>query len=204
MHTITRPTGDQPFRIGNGRLCVLNHVALDVAPLAVSVSGVTLRSEVDGKDTILPEDIGAESGQPSHSTVVAGFGDEVALEEMDAGGREFHNFGQVDTHEVFHAGEAHWGVLQDVDWRVVRFVSRNDAESERVDASVFRLNLFGLPPIQRFLYVVNIVIRPFRTLIHIRCALTVAREFGLYLCHHLLRSDNILRISLYGLGTPFV
>ena len=88
---------------------------LDVAPLAVSVSGVALSSEIDGEDTIFTEDVGAESGQARHARIVAGLRDEVALEEVDACGRDFHNFGQIDTDKVFHAGKPHGSVLQNVD-----------------------------------------------------------------------------------------
>jgi hypothetical protein len=34
---------------------------------------------------------------------------------VDAGGRDFHNFGQIDTDKVFHAGKPHGSVLQNVD-----------------------------------------------------------------------------------------
>ena len=133
MHAIRGPAGYQTFRVGNSRLSVLHDVALDVAPLAVAVGGVTLRAEVDGEDSVLTEDVSAESGQTRDARVVARLGDEVALEEMNARGGEFNHFGQVDADELIHAGLASRGVLQDVDRAVVRVVSQHVAEGEGMD-----------------------------------------------------------------------
>lgn len=140
MHTIARPSGDQPFRIGNSRLCVLHDVALDVTPLTVAIAHITLRSKVDGEDTVAPEDIGAECDQSRVPTVVLGLGDEVRLEELNAGRRQFNDFSQIDRNETFHLQLAHRSVLQNVDGRIVAVVSNHIAQSERVYVFVFRLN----------------------------------------------------------------
>lgn len=139
VHTIARPSGDQTFRVCNSRLCVLHDVAFDVAPLAVAEARVTLRSEVDGEDTITPEDVGAECGQTCDAAVVRGLCDEVGLVEVNARGRQRDDFGQIDRHETVHLHLAHRGVLQDVDRRIVRVVSQNVAEGERVNVFVFRV-----------------------------------------------------------------
>ena len=133
MHAIRGPAGYQTFRVGNSRLSVLHDVALDVAPLAVAVGGVTLRAEVDGEDSVLTEDVSAETDQTRDAAVVRGLGDEVALEEVNARGGQFDHFGQVDADELIHAGLASRGVLQDVDRAVVRVVSQHVAEGEGMD-----------------------------------------------------------------------
>ena len=94
---------------------------------------VALCSKVDGENTITPEDVGTQSGQARGTPVVRGLGDKVRLEEMNARGREFDDFRQVDRNEVFHLRLTHRGMLQDVDGRIVRVVSQHVAEGERVD-----------------------------------------------------------------------
>lgn len=146
VYPVAGPSRDQTFRVGNSRLCVLHDVALDVAPLAVAIGGVTLCAEVDGEDSVLTEDIGTEGGQARGATVVDRLGDEVALEEMHARRRQFNHFSQIDADQLIHAGLASRGVLQDVNRAVVRVVSQNVAEGERMDVIVFGLNQITLNP----------------------------------------------------------
>ena len=133
MNTIARPAGDQALGISDRRLDVLLDVALNVLPFAVTEAGVTLRSEVDGVQTITPEDIGAESGQASHALIGRGRGDLVGLEEVHARGGQLNHFGQIDRDQLFHASQTHGGVLQHVERAIVAVVSQHVAKSERVN-----------------------------------------------------------------------
>ena len=115
-------------------------------PLAVPESGVTLCSEVDGEDTIAPEDVGAESCQASYGLIVRGGRDLVGLEEMHAGGGQFNDLSQIDADQLFHAGEAHRSVLQHVERGIVAVVSQYVAEGERMDDATERLGRFVKGP----------------------------------------------------------
>ena len=140
MYAIARPSGDQPFGIGNRRLSVLNHVALDIAPITITEGGVVGSSQIDGEDAVLTEDIGTESSQTSLTLVVRGLRDQVRLQEFHARGGQFDDFGQIDRDQVFHLHLTLRRVLQDIDGGVVRVVGEDVAESERMNVIVFRLN----------------------------------------------------------------
>ena len=115
-------------------LLVRNHGAfVDVLPFPVTEPGVALRSEVDGENTIAPEDIGAESRQASHGLIVRSRGDLVGLEEMHTGSGQFNDLSQINTDQLFHAAQTHGGMLQHVERRVVAVVSQDIAEGERVN-----------------------------------------------------------------------
>jgi hypothetical protein len=67
------------------------------------------------EDAVAAEDVGTQSSQTSDVLVVRGLGDQIRLEEMNAAGRQFNDFRQIDRHKLFHLGLAHRSVLQDVD-----------------------------------------------------------------------------------------
>ena len=131
MNTIARPAGDQPLGIGNRWLCVLDDVAVDVLPLAVTELRVALSAELDAVNAITPEDVGTECRQTHLALVVRGRGDLIRLEEVNTRRRQFDHLGQVSAQEVFHLGKAHRSVLEDVDRCVVRGIGQNVAERKR-------------------------------------------------------------------------
>ena len=146
MNSIRSPSRNQPLRVSTlsaqyvttaaahyRRLCVLHDVALDVSPVAITIGGVVLCTQIDSEDTIATKDVGAECRQPSHALVVRGFRDEVCLEEVHARGRQFDHFSQVHADQFVHPSLTHRGVLQDVDGAVVAVVSQHVAKGERVD-----------------------------------------------------------------------
>jgi len=122
----------------------LDNIAFNISPFAVTVAHVALRSEVDGEDTITPEDVGAECGQTRVPAVVSGLGDEVRLEELDARRRQFNRLSQIDRNQTVHTHEAHRGVLQDIDGGIITIVSNDIAQSERMYVFVFRVSLLCL------------------------------------------------------------
>jgi hypothetical protein len=163
VNPIRSPSGDESFRVSNARFHVLFDVALDVLPFAITEAGVALCSEVDGEDTIAPEDIGAESRQTGHGLIVRGRGDLVGLEEVHARRRQFNGLSQINADQLFHPSQTHGGVLQDVDGGIVAVVSNRIAQREGVNTlCVWGLSLDWLR-------------------CHHRIALTVACEFGLSL-----------------------
>jgi hypothetical protein len=99
--------------------------------LTITISGIALRSEVDGEDTIAPEDVGAETDQARNRLVVVAGRDLVTLEEADARRRQFNRFREISADQLFHAGKAHRSVLQHVERRVVGVVSQHVAKSKR-------------------------------------------------------------------------
>lgn len=76
VYSVRSPAGDQPFqklndllylldpkgvRISDRGCNVLHNVALDISPFTVTVSGIALSSEIDGKNSIAPEDISSKT-----------------------------------------------------------------------------------------------------------------------------------------------
>ena len=84
MHAIRGPAGIRPFRVSNSRCRVLDNVAFDVLPVPVAKRGVVIRTQLDGEDSVLTEDIRSESGQPSLTLIVRGLSYEVGLVETYA------------------------------------------------------------------------------------------------------------------------
>jgi len=133
MYPVARPAGYQPFRVGYCRCSVLHDVALDVLPLTFTEGGVVLCTQVDGEDSILPENVSSQSSQPSHALVVHGLRDEVRLEEPNACGRQFNGVFEIGADQVVHPHHTLVGMLQDVDGGIVRVVSQHVAQGERMD-----------------------------------------------------------------------
>ena len=174
MYPVARPAGYEPFGVRHSRGSILNHITFNILPLTFTEGGVVLCTQVDGEDSILPENVSSQSSQPSHALVVHGLRDEVRLEEPNTCGRQFNGVFEIGADQVVHPHHTLVGMLQDVDGRIVRVVSQHVAQGERMDVNVFRLNR-----------------KNFRTLYHYRYALVVTDEFRLYL--DFLRS--LLRIS---------
>jgi hypothetical protein len=55
VNLVARPAGDQPFRIGDSRLGILDDTASDVLPFSITELCITLRTELDAVNAITPE-----------------------------------------------------------------------------------------------------------------------------------------------------
>ncbi len=67
MHSITCPSRNQPFRVRNGRLGILDNITLNISPFAVTEAHITLRTYIFGRDGIFSINLGAKGD--------VGFGD---------------------------------------------------------------------------------------------------------------------------------
>ena len=132
MHFVARPAGDQAFGIRHAHWRGLDHVALDSAVIPVAVRRVATTRQVNGDDAVAPEDVGPQSGGAGRF-VVGRCGDEVRLEEVNCGAREFENFREIRGGQFFHAHQAFRRVLQYVDRAVVGGVINRVAPCEGVN-----------------------------------------------------------------------
>ena len=118
MHFVRSPARDQTFGIRHAHWRILDHVALDTAVIPVAIRRVAATRQVNGDDAVAPEDVSPQSGGAGRF-VVGRCGDEVRLEEVNCGAREFENFREIGTGQLFHAHQTFRRVLQYVDRTVI-------------------------------------------------------------------------------------
>lgn len=135
------PSRNQTLGIRDARGSVLDHIRLDTTVITVTERRIAATREVDGDNTIAPEDVRAKRGCAGR-LIVAGLSDQVGLEEVDAGAREFKNFREIGGRQLFHLHQPFRGVLQHIDGAVVRGIVDCVAPAKRVHNSrepLFRL-----------------------------------------------------------------
>src|ERR1700744_780091 len=142
MHLIGSPPRNQTFGISNSWLCVLHNVAINVLPLTITKASVALCSKFDAENAITPKDIGTQCSKSADSLVVRSLRDLVALEEVNTRTRQFDHLRKVNRNQIFHTGKTDWGMLQDVDRRVVTHVRQHITKRKRVDYTAECLGSF--------------------------------------------------------------